>query len=113
METPGCHHKILAHDHNGYILLCHDCNTYQLGFGTTVLTFSGAELTQFRHNVFQLKTSADKDAAPDQKSIRLPLGVARVRMALTGNEAGQLLSLMDEAAAASVFGKLMEEMEWK
>jgi hypothetical protein len=113
MEASGCHYEILAHNTNGYIVFCLDCNNYQLGFGTTVLTLSGTELTQFRHKVYQLKTEANKNGTPDQKTIRVPLGVARIRMALTTGEASQLLLLIDEAAATSVFGKLMEELEWK
>jgi hypothetical protein len=113
METPGCHYEILAHNDNGYILSCHGCGHYQLAFGTMVITLLPEDLHHFRRRLQQKKTEMLASWFSNQKIIRMPVGVAQVQMALTTKETDQLLLLIDEAAGAAVFRKLMEEMEWK
>jgi hypothetical protein len=109
----GCHYEILAHNDNGYVLSCHGCGHYQLAFGTTVLTMQPEHLQHFRHRLQKEKIAASREGFSNQKTIRVPVGTAHVQMALTAVETEKLLLLIDEAAGAAVFRKLMEELEWK
>jgi hypothetical protein len=109
----NCQFEILAHNTHGYVVFCRDCGHYQLGYGTLVLTAGEQQLDTFHTQLEQARTEAEQGAFPEQKTIRMPVGASHLRMALNVEEAGQLLHLLDGAAASRSFRSLMEEVAWK
>lgn len=113
MKGTSCRFEVLAHNANGYIVCCTDCGSKQIAFGMMAMTFSVDDFDRFHRSVYDVKKSTEADLLSMQKTIRMAVGAPHIRMALNAGEAAQLLELLDEAAATSVFNNLMEEIEWK
>lgn len=107
-----CRFDILAHNDNGYLVYCNECANYQLAFGTVVMTLCLKQLQHFQYRLAAAYAEAQNDPFPHQKTIRMQIGAPHIRMALSPDEAGILLSIFDEAEATVAFRYLMEEIEW-
>lgn len=113
MGNETCQFDIMAHNQNGYVVYCNECAHYQLAFGTMVMTVSAEQIQKLHRQLVLAREEAANDPFPHQKTIRMPVGAPHIRMALSADEAEQLLGLFEEAQATKAFRNLMEEMQWK
>lgn len=92
-----CHYKILAHNEDGYVILCHTCKHYQLAYGTTAATFSPADFKLFCRQAERLKSDFSCDGFEHQKRIPMELFCSCVNMVLSYRELEKLHGLLNEA----------------
>lgn len=105
-----CNYKILAHNENGYVILCYSCRHYQLAFGTTAVTFDPADFKLFLEQVDQLVQEVDCNGFEKQKRIPLEIACKCAMMILNYTELLKLHQLLDEAAFDEVIGNLLEHL---
>ncbi len=113
MEKSSCRFEVLAHNADGYVVCCADCENKQLAFGMIVMTIAAEDFDDFYTCVYAVKKKTEANLLSTQKTIRLSVGAPHIRLALNAIEATQLLALLDEASATFAFNILMEEIEWK
>jgi hypothetical protein len=99
-----CDYKVLAHNENGYIILCNSCNHYQIAFGTTAVTIEPENFKDFFKQITAIKNNTDCNGFEKQKRISLNIFSRFAMMVLTYSELIRLFELLDEA----VFNKQME-----
>jgi len=101
-----CDYKVLAHNENGYIILCSSCCHYQLAFGTTAVTIEPGNFKEFCTQVTTVKNNTDNNGFEKQKRISLNIFSRFSMMVLTHSELLCLSELLDEA----LFNEQMELM---
>ncbi|PBQ30249.1 hypothetical protein CNR22_00230 [Sphingobacteriaceae bacterium] len=99
-----CNYKTLAHNENGYIILCNSCNHYRLAFGTTAVSFPPSDFSIFKSQLTYHFNQEKYKTSPAQKCISLDLFCRCTIMVLTYEE---FLKLNDLVALAS-FNEKME-----
>lgn len=92
-----CNYKILAHNDNGYLIQCCKCQSFQLAFGTTVVSFSADEYAGFKYEMYEQKKVYKYDGFLQQKTIHLPLFVVNAAMVVNYNELLKLVELIEQA----------------
>lgn len=107
-----CDHKVLSHNQYGYIIRCMDCDHFQIGFGTTVISFSPDQFEKFRKSALQQSTFFQKEVdSPLRKDINLPSFNKNVQLMLNYFELVELLGLVEEANVMLQLQKLLESNE--
>ena len=91
-------YRVLAQSKQGYILKCSDCTSYQLGFGTTILSFTEDEFKTYNTIVFKEINDRAFSNTPTQKCIVTPTFSPGIKMVLSYNEFKNLKQLLAEAS---------------
>jgi hypothetical protein len=92
-----CIYKILAQNEDGYVILCNECNHYQLAFGTTGASFSKDKFVDFCDYVIVLNQSAVCNFYMNNKRIKINLFQGSVMMILNHKELKNLYEMVCEA----------------
>ncbi len=108
-----CKHRILAHNDNGYIVLCKKCNHFQITFGTTVICLSEIQYEEFKLQVEDQLNFYKDDGCPQQKIIQLPTFSVNVQIVLSFNELVKLIELIEEASVLLMVDKIINRVESK
>lgn len=90
-------YTVLAQSKQGYILKCSDCDSYQIGFGTTILSLTDDEFKAYNNIVFNEINCQDYSHTPTQKLILTPTFSPSIKMVLSYNEFKNLKQLLSEA----------------
>lgn len=99
-----CDYKVLAHNENGYIILCSNCIHYQLAFGTMAVTLEPENFEGFFEQITAIKNNTDYNGFEKQKRISVNIFSRFAMMVLTYEELTSLYELLDEA----VFNEQLE-----
>lgn len=105
-----CDYKILAHNEDGYIILCNSCNHYQLAFGTTAVTFDPSNFKRFRHQLEKMQPGDELKGFEKQKRISLDIFTSNSMMVLNQNEFLKLSALVNESAFNEEFEDLFRDL---
>lgn len=105
-----CDYKILAHNEDGYIILCNNCNHYQLAFGTTAVTFDPANFKRFRRQLENFKPTDELKGFEKQKRISLDIFTSNSMMVLSYSEFLKLSGLINESAFNQEFEDLFRDL---
>lgn len=108
-----CNYKILAHNDDGYVILCNNCGHYHLAFGTTAVTFGQKNFRLFRDQVEALRTGTAADGFEKQKRISLDIFAANSLMVLSYHEVLKLSSLLDETGFSEEIENLLNDLNLK
>ncbi|GGH75217.1 hypothetical protein HNQ91_004644 [Filimonas zeae] len=92
-----CNFKQWSHNKHGYIIQCDDCKSFQLCFGTTMLTLREEEYVQFSEWVVYKRESLVPLHDKNLKSISLPTVCPQVQVIVTEKELNNLYELVQEA----------------
>lgn len=107
-----CEHKVLSHNQNGYIIRCLECDHFQIGFGTTVISFSPGQFARFKKSAELQYFLFQKDKnIPLRKDIDLPTFSKNVQLMLNYAELVNLWNLIEEASVMLQLEKLFEPNE--
>lgn len=93
-----CNYKTLAHNENGYIILCNSCKHYQVAFGTTAVNFPPSDFAIFKSQLKYNMACEKHKASPGQKCISLDLFCRCAVMVLTYQELTKLNDLVGLAS---------------
>lgn len=105
-----CDYKVLAHNQNGYIILCNSCSHYQIAFGTTAVTIEPENFKYFFEQVAVIKNNTDCNGFEKQKRISLNIFSKFSMMVLTYSELICLYELLDEAVFNEQMEKIMQDL---
>ena len=92
-----CTHKMLTNGNYGYIVLCHNCNHFQIAFGTSLINLKPDHYNEFyllaqeQHHYYQ------NNGFPNNKTIHLPIFTPNSLMVLSFNELELLLEMFNKA----------------
>jgi len=92
-----CVYNILAKSTNGYVILCNQCNHYQMAFGTTAVTFKVNAFKDFCEYVICLNDSITSNGFDMDKRIKVDLLSDTAMMILNYKELKQLFEIICEA----------------
>lgn len=92
-----CNYKILAHNEDGYIILCKGCNNYQLAFGTTAVTLDMEHFYNFCAETKKLSGSLCCNGFEKEKRIHVDVYCETAVMILNYRELKKLNELIAEA----------------
>ncbi len=107
-----CQHKVLSHNHNGYIIRCIECGHFQIGFSTTVISLTPSQFARFKkctelkHDHFQKVGGSSL-----RKDINLPTFSENVQIILNSIELIKLWALIEEASVMLQLEKMFEPNE--
>lgn len=106
-----CDYKVLAHNSDGYIILCNSCGHYQLAFGTTAVTFEPEQFNKFCLEVNVLTDSSACDGFEKQKRIPLNICCNHSMMILSYSELKKLYELSNQALFTDQMDLMLEELK--
>lgn len=106
-----CKHRILAHNDNGYIVLCKKFNHFQIAFGTTVICLSEIQYIEFKLQVEDQLNFCKDDGFPQQKTIQLQIFCVNVQMVVSFNELLKLIELLEEESILTEVDKIINKAE--
>jgi hypothetical protein len=101
-----CDYKILAHNEDGYIILCNSCSHYQVAFGTTIVTLAPNNFKSFFKQVNKYKGQTNLTGYEKQKRISLDIFTVNSMMVLSYAEVLKLSGLLSE----SIFNEEFEDL---
>lgn len=104
-----CKYSLLAHSTSGYFILCKECGSFQLAFGTMEVVMDRTELSEFQQYLAALKYPAEEPGSLHRKTIRIALQASRAAFALTPFEAKELMDLLNEGMATHEVNHLLCE----
>lgn len=107
-----CKHKILAHNENGYIAICGNCDHYQVAFGTAVMSLPAERYTAFAEYVYEQSGLQVYSDFPTQKTVILPVFCGHLQMILSFNELLKLEELLKQAGIISEVNKIIYPENW-
>ena len=88
-----CHHKVLYHSPKGLASYCQQCSYIQIAFGTTVVSFSENQFTEFCDYI-QHFFPTYKGAYHHHKAIYLPINSQNIGWILTAQELRELRTML-------------------
>lgn len=91
-----CQWNTLYAGPTGYALQCKDCRYVQLAFGTTVLTLSARDFSEFAVLVRQ-RAERPLVSGDDRKCVLMPTPFPWCQVLLTGQELADLHRLLEQA----------------
>lgn len=92
-----CHFKNCYTGENGYIVRCEDCQHFQVGFGTTVLTLNAYDFQAFLGIVTYKKENYQPGKDPHVRTIVLPTPCSTVHLIFSDSELNDLHAMLQEA----------------
>lgn len=108
-----CNYKILAHNEDGYVILCNSCGHYQLAFGTTAVTFGQKNFRLFKEEVEAFRIGTAADGFEKQKRISLDIFTANTMMVLSYQEVLKLSALLEETGFNEEVENLFKDLNLK
>jgi len=93
-----CKYKTLAHNENGYVILCHGCRQYQLAFGTTAVSFPPSDFAIFKRQLNYYAEKEEYKTGGTHKCISLDLFCRCAMMVVTYEEFIKLRDLIGLAS---------------
>lgn len=102
-----CNYRILAHNDEGYIILCKGCSNYQLAFGTTAVTFENDDFCNFCLQTMALSDTYYCNGSEKDKRIQVDIANKRALMILNYRELKKLQELISEAVFTGELEKLL------
>lgn len=105
-----CNYKILSHNEDGYIILCHSCKHYQMAFGTTAVTFEPQDFKRFCRQVHGLNNTMHSNGFDWQKRIPVKIFCKCVMMVLSYAELLRLHNLLEQASFSDEMDTLFENL---
>lgn len=93
----SCNYQTLFSGNYGYVVVCNECNTYQLAFLSSLISFTSAQYQYFQS---QVKSEIDKNNDSLQvncKSVVLNTADSSVRLLLTPSELAELNTMLEHA----------------
>ena len=103
-----CKHQVLAHNDNGYIVLCKKCKNFQIAFGTTVIYLSEILYEEFKIQLDDQFHLYSNDGFPKQKIIQLQTFNENVHIVVSFNELLKLIELIEQASILIQVERLVE-----
>ncbi len=91
-----CHFKNCYAGENGYIIQCEDCQHFQVGFGTTVLTLNAYDFQAFLGIVAYKKEHHQPMQDPTIRCIVLPTPCSSVHLIFSEKELDNLHAMLQE-----------------
>jgi hypothetical protein len=95
-----CTYKNLHHSTHGYVIQCWECQHIQVGFGTTIISYSPAEFVELRRKLYQCDHLYRDSPFPEMKCVHIPQTAPNVWVVYTPQEISQLTGLLEMAALA-------------
>lgn len=92
-----CSYKHWYFDDEGYVLECEHCNSFQVCFGTTMLTLDAKNFAAFNRMVFYKKEKYAPVSNINAKCIILPTPDPAIHFIFTQNELDTLYNMLQEA----------------
>lgn len=108
-----CNYKILTENSNGHVVLCLDCNHIQIGFGTSLVSFSEEDFFDFILQARNVLKGNKHTNNVTEKSIYLSVYSANTRMALSLSELEMLTEMLNTAANMLVVYNLLYKQNIK
>lgn len=108
-----CKHKLLAHNHSGYVLFCKGCGRYQLAFGTSLITLEPKEYESFCEHVSGLAENSTYTGFEKEKQVCINIFSPNAMMVLNNKELRRLNILLDEAEFTRQIEFLLKESHIK
>lgn len=92
-----CNFTKLYYGETGYLLVCKDCEHYQLAFHTSLFSFTAKDLHVFHCLVKEKQETHSLDHQPHQKCIYIPTPLDGFGLILNPQELHQLYTLLEIA----------------
>lgn len=92
-----CSYKTLAHGIDGYIILCNECEHFQIAFGTSAVKFDAESYSQFSIQIETLTEIKRCSNFCNQKNIHIDLNCSNTMMVLNYSELKKLSELVNQA----------------
>lgn len=92
-----CTFRQLYYGEDGYLIICTDCQHFQLAFQTSLLTFTAPDLHVFHSLVKENYELNYYETSPPRKNIYIPTSMDGHGMILTQQELGQLFNILEIA----------------
>lgn len=106
-----CTHRILAHNENGYVVLCAKCNHIQIAFGTTIICLTEEQFAYFKMSAYNQFNHYKDDGFPQQKIIQMPTFSVNTKIILSFIELKKLIELIEEADILIQVDKIINKAE--
>lgn len=106
-----CDYKLLAHNEDGYVILCNSCLHYQLAFGTMLVTFSTGNYRQFFRQVNKQLDASELSGFEKQKRFIIDVFAVNTMMTLSYLELVKLAALVNESSFNAEFETLFTELK--
>ncbi|WP_300597618.1 DUF6686 family protein [Niabella sp.] len=103
-----CNFKTLYYAPDGYLIMCNDCQHFQLAFQTTLLTMTAQDLQVFHTLVKENREYSPFDTDPDRKTIYIPTPLEGHGMILNHKELEMLFQLLETAEVNYKTASLLE-----
>lgn len=102
-----CQHEVLSQNKNGYVIRCKQCSNYQIGFGTSVITYSPEQFEILQEEIFLQKKQNEFIKDKYQKSIIIPSFSRSVQFVVNYKELSRLIDLLEEASCMLKFKEML------
>lgn len=103
----ACNYATLYNSPKGYVVWCKECDTYQLAFLSSLVTFKNDEFKKFRRQI-AIKINKAIAVPGNSKSIFLNIFSNNSRMVLTPGELEELNQMLEEADTVHQTNALLE-----
>ncbi len=105
-----CSYNILSRSQNGYVILCNQCNHYQVAFGTMAATFEPDAFKYFCDYVICMKDSVCCNGFENEKRIKVDVFSTSTMLILNYKELRQLYDIVCEAKFNLETDELLSEL---
>ena len=92
-----CEFRSLYYDDDGYVVQCKDCNYYQLGFGSTMLSLSPDDFETLGKVVRHKYNEIDFGLSESIRNVVIPTPSHNVFLLLTKEEANRFHEILEAA----------------
>jgi hypothetical protein len=93
-----CHYQTLFHHENtGYIIRCTQCQQFQIGFGSVIISMDETEFGYFCEWVARTKTEQTPMQDPFLKSLVIPTPCEGLKLFLSQRELNELNEMLETA----------------
>ena len=106
-----CDYKLLAHNEDGYVILCNSCQHCQLAFGIMLVTFSPGNYKQFFRQVNRQLDAGKLPGFEKQKRFIIDVFAVSTMMTLSYLELVKLAALVNESSFNAEFEALFTELK--
>ncbi|MCF3110805.1 hypothetical protein LL912_18620 [Niabella sp. CC-SYL272] len=107
-KKPMCNFKTLYYASEGYLIMCSDCQHFQLAFQTTLLTMTAQDLQVFHTLVKENREYNPADINPERKNIYIPTPLEGYGIILNRKELEALFQLLETAEVNLKTASLLE-----
>lgn len=93
-----CEFDELYFSHEGYVIYCKECHYYQVCYGTTVLTLTGADLGALYRSLEELLDTHKDYSDEELKQILVPTPYEGAHLLLSVRELAEFHTMLDQVS---------------